>query len=460
MTAAEIVSSQVGLRSATCLALSADGKVLTFGHPGEVTTVDTIHAVSLDRWRKYRDDLKNPHTPNPPLGEISKFHYGYMAATSAAPRWLRFIGESKRVVIGFEDGTIVLDWTPDFSPKMTDGAAYYGVDHSRLLYNKGEAVHAAQWNPAGDRLATACWDGTVQIRQPSTNASVMILQGASDRVRDIAWNAEGTRLAGADGRQILVWDARTGQRLLTLPAKTSTIGWHPDGSQIASTNSAGVTIHDADSGELLQKIKPDRELDNDLHAIDEAVLSWSPNGHWIAVGYPSTGGNWRYGYISRKFEGVGVWDVERGVAVRWRDKAGPTSAFAWSPAGDRLASVFVESQLVETDEQGRKWYSEVDRPAVWDPATGRRLVMEDQHEGGVTSMAFSPDGRRIATAGSDQTVKLWDTATGHAMLTLRQFDQWVMDVAFSANGHQLFATGIDGRIYQFDATPFEKRAGR
>ena len=64
-------------------------------------------------------------------------------------------------------------------------------------------------------------------------------------------------------------------------------------------------------------------------------------------------------------------------------------------------------------------------------------------------MEFSPDGRRAATGGEDQTVRLWDVASGRELLVLRGHTGNVSDVAFSPDGTCLASASYDGtnRVY-------------
>ncbi len=107
--------------------------------------------------------------------------------------------------------------------------------------------------------------------------------------------------------------------------------------------------------------------------------------------------------------------------------ASQVNAVAWSPDGKRLASGSGDPEVSSGDNTVR----------IWDATTGRNIVTYRGHTDTVNALAWSPDGQRIASASNDTTVQLWFAATGENSLTYRGHADAVHTVAWSSDGKRI-----------------------
>jgi WD40 repeat protein/serine/threonine protein kinase len=93
-----------------------------------------------------------------------------------------------------------------------------------------------------------------------------------------------------------------------------------------------------------------------------------------------------------------------------------------------------------------------DTARLWNAATGQEVRTLQGHDDSVFCVAFSPDGQRVATASGDKSVKVWEVATGRLLMTLEGHQRWVVSVAFSPDGKWLASGSHDGTVKFWNTT--------
>jgi WD40 repeat protein/DNA-binding SARP family transcriptional activator len=283
--------------------------------------------------------------------------------------------------------------------------------------------------PDGSAVVTTGYDGTVRIWDATTGRQRLLLAGHTGSLLDAAISPDGRTLAsvGVDGT-LRVWDLGPGHELLTLDLQPGTggkVAYAPDGRHLAAAATDGkVRIWEWSTGELVTELGTD------------------PPHPWKGVAYSLDGAF----LAASAIDGVwALWDLESGRAVATvAGHANLIPSIAVSPDGQYLVTSSHDGTAKVWDIS--KTLQSGGSPDAVVTFTGH--IQPETLSNWVHDIAFSPDGRLLASAGSGAVVHLWDPATGQIQRTLPGGEgaRLMTGVAFSPDGTLIAGGQLNGSI--------------
>jgi RNA polymerase sigma factor (sigma-70 family) len=411
-----------------------------------------------------------PQNPNQNKGEVSiwnvregkevqRWTHPFPMARSAA-----FSPDGKRVAIGGYRWGVVL-WDVET-----------GKEVRRFSPNGGAGDIA--FSPDGKVLATASAAGAIRLWDAATGK---LLPASVDPdwevVGNLRFSSDSKRVfGGAGGGVYLIWDAATGRELkrftdpqpldFKLASDVHILVLSPDESLLAVVRpQEKISLRDAATGKEKQTLQSDdstwsllfapdgRRLisegekgvvrvwdvasGRELHHMPGSLpLAISPDGRLLAAADRRTGT-------------VFVYDLTTGRETKRftfpQAGTGPVSAvpsrLAFAPDGSSLAAVGGRLAPI-TDQRGIV--------RLWDLTDSGRVYSFDDQKKLITSVAFSPDGRSLATGNYGGELILWEVRSGRQRHAFAGHESQIISLAFSPNGRSLAASGAGAPAYVWD----------
>ena len=313
-----------------------------------------------------------------------------------------------------------------------------------LFTEHKSSVFGVAFSPDGETLASAHLDEVVRLWSVQSRELLRSLKGHTNRVLSVVFSPDGETLASGGWDRTVLWDVKTGELLHSLigipgggqmqigdeeyyvhyvPSRDGvrSVAFSPDGETLASGYDENIRLWDVQIGEQIRIIDIDDSKES-LRGVHTLSVVFSPDGETLASGSSDNT--------------VRLWNAKTGRQIHtFNGHESYVSSVVFSPDGETLASGSLDNTI-----------------RLWNTKTGTHFRTLIGHEGGVNSVAFSPDGKtlvsgsrvalssdgKLLVSGSfDNTIRLWNAKTGTHFRTLIGHEDGVASVAFSPDGKRL-----------------------
>jgi WD40 repeat protein/tRNA A-37 threonylcarbamoyl transferase component Bud32 len=394
------------------------------------------------------------------------------------------------VVFGVtSEAALLSGFSPDSERFVTVGAfpdtttRLWEVKTGKLLatmHGHTNQVTRLVFSPDGKRMLTASMDRSVRVWDASPeqagrdSEALLVLRGHTGWVEHAAFSPDGRRIVSSShDRTMRYWDAKTGELLAVLCGHTAEVhaAAFLEGAPVLVSASADGTLRfwdvaeELDSGYAMRGHKlfaysaaffPDSNRVVST-AWDGTARIWdATTSHQLKVF--DHGDDWFVASVAVHPEGrllatlarskeqnsasLRLWNVETGAMLRhWPIPAGwQDGRLAFAPQGNLLAAGCADFRI-----------------RLFDVKTMEALPALEGHTAPVRDVAFSPDGRWLASAGDDgdRTVRIWDVKTKTQVKVLTGARRCVYTVAWNREGTMLASGSIDGNVRLWDTKTWE-----
>lgn len=408
-----------------------------------------------------------------------------------------FSEDSKRVATGgFDTDTII--WDVETGKRLSnlngrtnmaynvafsaDGAELFSGGRTRWDLRTGRGLRVTP-DVQGKTFGIISPDGrTVVVMKPNSSVLTVLESPGGKQLQTLTpsdavgivtrsrFNADGSILAVVYGpredqrptaatgytrnSQVKLWDVKNGRELRSLVPDDvpMEVEFTPDGKQVVTIGSMGqIALWDAQSGNKLRDLATSPMKAMTMPVYKPGQMPQMPNMADIAAMMTNTLGGLAAGTMGRTKTSLAFSPDGRTLAIggfeaKTNIDVAAMMSGAMSGKKPRKGSVpqdpndFMKDLKVES----------VGQVQFWDMTTGAELGAIKGHGRGVNKVTFSRDGKMLASAGTDNTIKIWDVATRAELRTLTGQPASIDSIDFTPDGRLLASAGEDGSTFLWD----------
>ncbi|KAE9399728.1 WD40 repeat-like protein [Gymnopus androsaceus JB14] len=248
---------------------------------------------------------------------------------------------------------------------------------------------------------------------------------------------DGRCIAVPDSKKLTMWDVITGSALAEPleghSSEVHAVAFSQDGTQIVTgSHDRTVRVWDAVTSQALHVLEGHKSLVTCVAFnpnLNTQIVSGSTDGT-VRLWNAQTGSN--VGEDRRLYNEYAYRQTGREIHVL-KGHTSHIRSVAYSPDGKKIASGAMDNTV-----------------CLWDAEMGQVQHIA-WHMDGVNCVAFSPNGKQIVSGSRDETVRVWDAFTGESVHVLGGHRNWVCSVVYSEDGQKIASSSLDGTVRIWDA---------